>query len=81
MPDEKVEVVNVAVPELSSVTLARTVPPSVKLTVPVGVPEPAVTVAENVTGWPDIDGFRDDASDVIVATLATWWTVLALLHK
>jgi hypothetical protein len=34
---QDLEVVNVAVPELSSVTLARTVLPSMKLTIPVGV--------------------------------------------
>jgi hypothetical protein len=50
IPVVRLEVVNVAVPEPSSVTLARTIPPSVKLTVPVGVPEPAVTIAVNVTG-------------------------------
>jgi hypothetical protein len=38
------------------------------MTVPVGVlvPDEGVTLAVNVTGWPDIEGFADDASAVVV---------------
>src|SRR5438105_3092393 len=49
--------------------------PSLKLTVPVGVPAPgklAVTVAVNVTLWPNTDGFADDVSAVLVLA---WFTV------
>jgi hypothetical protein len=41
-----------------------------KVTVPVGCgPDAAVTVAVNVTGWPSIDGFADEARVVVVATV------------
>ena len=47
--------VKVARPPASSVPVPRTVAPSLKVTVPVGVPAPgltAATVAVNVTAWP-----------------------------
>ena len=37
-----------------------------KVTVPVGVPDAALTVALKVTGLPNVDGFVDDASVVVV---------------
>jgi hypothetical protein len=42
------------------------------VTVPVGTVEPKtwLTVAVNVTDWPNIDGLRDDDTAVIVALLA-----------
>src|SRR5207244_4218516 len=43
-------------------------------TVPVGVPAPgavAVTVAVNVTLWPNTDGFADDVSAVLVLAWLT----------
>ena len=67
------DVANVATPELS-VALPMTVVPSMKLTDPVGVPEPgatADTVAVNVTLCPATDGLADDFSTVIVVSLAT----------
>ena len=55
----KLMVVNVAVPLVNVVLLkpavAMEAPPSLKVTVPVGVPEPgklAATTAVNVTAWP-----------------------------
>ena len=44
--------------------------PSLKLTLPMGVPEDAVTVAVNVTAWPYVEGFRDEATVMVVATCA-----------
>ena len=38
--------------------------PSVKVTVPVAVE--GVTVAVSVTFWPKVEGFTDEASDVVV---------------
>jgi hypothetical protein len=49
-------------------------PPSWKVTVPVGVPEPgglAVTVALKVTLRPETDGLADELSEVVVASLLT----------
>ena len=52
------------------------VAPSVKVTVPVGVPVPGATtatVAVNVTDWPTTDGDPDELTDVEVAAGATDW--------
>jgi hypothetical protein len=55
------EVVKLATPELSSgMALPITVEPSLKLTVPVGVPAPPVTVAVNVTDCPKAEGFWEE---------------------
>jgi hypothetical protein len=51
------------------VPVPRVVLPSLKVTVPVGVPAPgatAATVAVNVTDWPKTDGVPDVAIDVVV---------------
>ena len=48
------------------------VTPSLKLTVPVGVVP--VTVAVNVTLAPDVDGFNELASVVVVGVAAVWTT-------
>ena len=50
--------------------------PSLKLTVPVGVPAPgetALTVAVKVTDWPETDGFAEEATVVVVLALFTVW--------
>ena len=48
--------------------------PSVKVTVPVGVPAPEVTVAVNVTDCPAVDGFTLEPSAVLVgAPVVTVW--------
>jgi hypothetical protein len=65
---ERVEVVKLAWPELS-VPVPITFEPSLKVTVPVGVPAPglaALTVAVNVTDWPNTDGFADETRTVPV---------------
>ena len=67
-PTGSAEVLNDAWPEASTGTdNASTVAPSRNVTVPVGVPEPDVTVAVKVTGWPNTDGFGDDPTPVAVA--------------
>src|SRR5436189_134779 len=66
----RLAVVKVAWP-LLSVPVPKVVAPSLKVTVPEGVPAPgalAVTVAVNVTDWPDTAGFVADDSAVVVAT-------------
>ena len=43
-------------------------PLSLNCTVPVGMPAPgaALTVAVNVTDWPNIEGFKEDVTLVVV---------------
>src|ERR1051326_5862552 len=60
-------VVNVAWSEPSRGFVPRLLVPSLKVTVPVGVPEPALTVAVKVTGRPETDGFWEEARVVVVA--------------
>src|SRR5882762_6174402 len=57
-PPESVEVAKVALPLVSSVPVPRFVPPSLNVTVPVGVPVPLVcaTVAVKVTEFPYVEG-------------------------
>lgn len=66
------EVVKVAVPE-TSVPVPMAAAPSKKVTVPVGVPEPLLTVAVNVTGFPNTAGFCEVATDMVVAFPLTIW--------
>ena len=50
------------------------VPPSLKFTVPVGLPEPlpvTLTVAVSVTNWPNTEGLTDDATAALVLALPT----------
>jgi hypothetical protein len=56
-PAESVEVVKVALPVAPSVPVPRFVPPSLNVTVPVGVPVPLVcaTVAVKVTEFPYVE--------------------------
>jgi hypothetical protein len=71
IPPASVDVVNAAFPALS-VTVDSVVAPSLKVAVPVGVPEVAAfTVAVNVTALPDVDGFSEDTTVVDVACLFT----------
>jgi len=52
------------------------VPPSRKVTVPVGVPLPgttAPTVAVRVTDWPNREGLVPEASAAEAVALATTW--------
>src|SRR5271169_6059401 len=76
VPTDKVEVLNVATPEPFSVAVPRTLVPSSKVTVPVGVPEPgalAVTVVVKVIDSPKADGFTEDDTDVLLASSLTVW--------
>jgi hypothetical protein len=68
------DVVKVAEPLPFSVPVPRSIVPSLKVTVPVGAPAPGATtftVAVKVTDWPVIDGFRDEATLVVVLALFT----------
>ena len=60
----------------NSTLLLKTVLPSLKVTLPPGVPEPAeeaFTIAVKVTDCPKIDGLLDDASNAEVGAGATGW--------
>ena len=61
---------NVALP-LLSVPEPNVEDPSLNVTVPVGVPPPDLTVAVNVTALPDFDGFREDATELVVVACFT----------
>ena len=71
----KADVVNVACAEPFKATLAaKVVAPSVKLTVPVGVPAPgavAATVAVNVTTCPNTEALGDELTVVVLLSLFT----------
>ena len=58
------------------------VPPTLKLTVPVGMPEPGeftVTLAVKVTGWPNTDGLTEELVTAVV--VEAWFTVWVKLGK
>src|SRR5438046_909342 len=62
-------VTNVAWPEAVRVPVPSMLEPSLKVTVPVGVPAPLVfafTVAVKVTGCPDTDGLIEETTPVVV---------------
>jgi len=63
---------NEACPALR-VTVARTVFPSRKVTVPVGVPKLELTVAEKVTGWLKFDRLGELETLVVVERALTVW--------
>jgi hypothetical protein len=58
---ERADVEYVAVPPVRE-AVPRTVTPSLKVTEPVGVAPGPVTVAVNVTDWPNVEGFALEAS-------------------
>ncbi len=60
-----VDVVNVAMLPLS-VPDPILVAPSKNVTVPVGVPDVVAIVAVKVTLWPNVEGFKDDVTVVVV---------------
>ena len=75
LPAVSAEVVKDARPVASTLTFeAHTVAPSVKVTLPTGVPEEEVTVAVNVTGCPSVEGFGDEVSepDEVAACEKCW---------
>src|SRR5437867_146205 len=68
-PTASVLVTNVAWPEPSRVPVPSALGPSLKVTVPVGMPAPAVlafTVAVKVTGCPDTEGLAEEVTPVVV---------------
>ncbi len=73
---ESDEVLKVATPDPFKVPVPSVAAPSLKVTVPVGVPEPgatAATVAMNVTDWLNTEGFADEVSAVVVLPWFTVW--------
>src|SRR6516165_3610454 len=63
-------VVNVALPPVPTATVPRITFPSLKVTVPVGVPAPGATAASlavKVTAWPVTAGLTDDPRVSVVA--------------
>src|SRR4029079_14744698 len=76
-PTPRVVLVSVATPATRVMGAPRLVTPSWNWTVPVGVPEPEVTVAVNDTDWPDTEGFgpaeRTRAVVVAAAPALTVW--------
>jgi hypothetical protein len=73
MPDTRLAVLYVAVPEPLRVPGPRAVAPSLKVTVPVSTPEPfaGATVAVKVTFTPRSAVADEDATVVVVASIAT----------
>src|SRR5712692_296323 len=51
----------------------RVVPPSLKVTVPVGEGPDPVTVARKVTELPYVEGLGEDVTTVVVGALVTTW--------
>src|SRR5438128_627566 len=67
IPTDRLDVLNVAVAIEPRVTSPSFVDPSKKDTMPPGAPPPsALTIAVNVTAWPDTDGLRDEVTVVVV---------------
>ena len=68
-----------AAPEELSKPLPKTLAPSRKFTFPDGVPVPGavvLTLAVNVTDWPNTDELAVLANDVIVVLGFTVWVIL-----
>jgi hypothetical protein len=76
LPTARADVVKVATPAPLSVPAPIGLPPSRKVTVPVGVPAPGATgetVAVNITDWPETEGLTDEVTAVVVFALLTTW--------
>ena len=74
VPRVRVKVVNVAWPAVMATLAAKVVAPSVKVTVPPGVPTPgptAATVAVKVTVWANTDGLGAELTVVLLEALFT----------
>ncbi len=67
MPGTRIDVAKVATPELFKDPLPRTLVPSLKVTVPTGVPVELVTTAVRVTACPMTVGFP-----LVVRTVAVF---------
>jgi hypothetical protein len=59
-----------AVPPLSVTAEPKFTPSIANCTVPVGVPDPAVTLAVKLTAWPYAEGFALETTAVVVAAAA-----------
>ena len=66
-PIDRELVENTARPEASIAELPMVVAPSLKVTMPLGIPEPLEgdTVAAKVTCWPKLLGFGEDVTVVV----------------
>ena len=76
LPRARVEVVNVAWAAVMVTLAASVVAPSVKVTVPPGVPTPgatAATVAVKVTVCPNTEGLTVELTAVLLLALLTTW--------
>jgi len=75
----------VAPPDVLKFTAAPALLPSIwNWTVPVGVPAPGpctLSVAVNVTAWPDADGLAEDTITVVVFALPTVCVKIAVLVR
>ena len=74
LPRARAEVANVAWPEEFRVLVLRFLVPSLNVTLPVGTAVPgelATTVAVKVTVCPCVDGFSDEVTELVVASLFT----------
>src|ERR1041384_2227479 len=76
LPTDSDELVRVACPDPSSVPVPSVAAPSLNVTVPVGVPTPAVPVAVNTTDWTNTGGFCDELTVVVVGWPLTVWVKL-----
>src|SRR2546422_425197 len=68
----------VATPPTNATGAPKSAPSILNCTGPVGVPAPgatALTVAVNVTGWPNNDGFTDEFTAAVVSALFTSWVI------
>jgi hypothetical protein len=73
---ESVVVLIPATPDPFSIPVPSVVLPSLKVTVPVGVPDPGdtgLTVAVSVTDWPKTEGFTEEVTVVVVFAWFTVW--------
>ena len=66
---------NVATPLLSRLPVPIGVPPTVKVTDPVGTAPPDATVAVNVTGEPKGEGFVLEVKVVVVEAAMISWVI------
>ena len=82
LPTVSVDVMNVACPLSSSEAVPTVVAPSLKVTVPVGVPPLPLTVTAKLTGWPYVLGFGVEDDVMLAAAGATFWvSVVPLLEN
>jgi hypothetical protein len=71
LPAASALVLNVAWPLPLSEPVPSIVAPSIKVTVPVGVMIRPLTLAVNVTDWPNALGLSEDITDVVVGSTLT----------